>query len=136
MAVAGSIPTTGAYALFGVESTINRFGWESGECVKAAACPGAKMGTPLGCYEALPYPCVGIAEGSPNSLAIIAHAYASGVEELVAPICMPSASANFTPAALGYLQGKRARIFIDDDKAGQEASTAMGGTAKKSGYYR
>ena len=30
------------------------------------------------------------AEGGPNTLAIIAHAWASGVEKGVAPICMPS----------------------------------------------
>jgi hypothetical protein len=107
------------------------FRLRNGSQTKSAACKGSDMRTALGCQEALPYPCIGIAEGGPNSLAIIAHAYASGVEERFAPICMPSASANFTPSDLAYLRGKRARIFIDDDKAGQEASQRWAAQLKR-----
>jgi hypothetical protein len=55
-------------------------------------------------------------------LSAIAHAWASGVEDHVAPICMPSAVTNFTEQSLAYLQGKRARIFIDNNKAGRQAA--------------
>jgi hypothetical protein len=58
----------------------------------------------------------------PNSLAAIAHAWASNVETRVAPICMPSANANFTAESLERLQGKRARIFVDNDKPGELAA--------------
>ena len=80
------------------------------------------MHSPLGYLEAQAFPAVAIVEGAPDALSVIAHAWASGVEERVAPICMPSRTANFTESVLGYLQGKRARIFIDHDDPGQEAA--------------
>jgi hypothetical protein len=83
---------------------------------------GSDMRGPIGYQEAASYPCVGIAEGGPNCLAIIAHAWADGIEERIAPICMPSTTANFSESALAYLQGKRARIFIDNDAPGYKAA--------------
>ena len=35
---------------------------------------------------------------------------------------MPSTSANFHQSALTYLQGKRGRIFVDNDQPGMEAA--------------
>lgn len=99
-----------------------RFRLTSGSASKSAACMGSDMRRPIGYQEAALYPCVGIAEGGPNSLAILAHAWAIGVEERVAPVCMPSTTANFSEPALAYLQGKRARIFIDNDSPGHEAA--------------
>lgn len=93
----------------------------SGNETKAAACSGSDMKSPLGCHEAQAYPCVSIQEGGPNSLAALAHAWASGAETRIAPICMPSANANFTAESLDRLQGKRARIFVDNDKSGKVA---------------
>jgi hypothetical protein len=93
-----------------------------GSSTKSAACPGSDMHSPLGYLEAQAFPAVAIVEGAPDALSVIAHAWASGVEERVAPICMPSRTANFTESVLGYLQGKRARIFIDHDDPGQEAA--------------
>ena len=55
-------------------------------------------------------------------MAVIAHAWASSVEDRVAPICMPSTSANFQQSTLAYLGGKRGRIFIDNDEPGMEAA--------------
>jgi hypothetical protein len=98
------------------------FRLRSGSEVKCAACPGSDMRGPIGYQEAASYPCIGIAEGGPNSLAVLAHAWASGVEERVAPVCMPSTTANFSESSLAYLQGKRARIFIDDDVPGHVAA--------------
>jgi hypothetical protein len=93
-----------------------------GRETKAAACPGSDMKSPLGYREAIPYPSIAIQEGGPNSLAAIAHAWASDVETRVAPICMPSAGSDFTEEALNCLQGKRARIFADNDRRGIEAA--------------
>ena len=80
------------------------------------------MRSPIGFQEAAPYPYIGIVEGGPNALAVIAHAWASGVETRVTPICMPSTTSNFTASALAHLQGKRGRIFIDDDAPGHAAA--------------
>jgi hypothetical protein len=95
---------------------------KNGTETKAAAVAGSEMSGPIGYREAQAFPYVGIVEGGPNALAVIAHAWASSVEDRVAPICMPSASANFSIEALASLQGKRGRIFIDDDKPGREAA--------------
>lgn len=94
----------------------------SGRKTKAAACSGSEMKAPLGYREAKAYPCVAIQEGGPNSLAAIAHAWASGVETKVAPICMPHSGSDFTAEALACLQGKRARIFADNDAPGIKAA--------------
>jgi hypothetical protein len=94
----------------------------NGNETKAAACSGSDMMSPLGYHEAQAYPFISVQEGGPNSLAAIAHAWASSVETRVAPICMPSANANFTAESLNRLQGKRARIFVDDDEPGKIAA--------------
>lgn len=109
------------------------FKLRSGSEVKCAACPGSDMRGPIGYQEAAPYPCIGIAEGGPNSLAILAHAWGSGVEEHVAPICMPSVTSHFNVSDLAYLQGKRARIFIDDDAPGQTAAECWATELKNAG---
>ena len=92
-----------------------------GSSTKSAACPGSDM-HPLGYLEAQAFPAIAIVEGAPDALAVIAHAWASGVEMQISPICMPSRTANFTESVLGYLQGKRARIFIDNDSPGWQAA--------------
>jgi len=89
---------------------------------KAAACAGSDMRTPLGYLEAEKYSYLGIVEGPPNGLAVLAHALAAGVMELVAPIVMPCSNSNFTAQSLQVLRGKRARIYLDDDKSGKEAA--------------
>jgi hypothetical protein len=94
----------------------------NGSSTKSAACPGSDMHSPLGYLEALAFPAVAIVEGAPDALSVIAHAWASGVEDQVVPISMPSRTANFTESVLGYLQGKRARIFIDNDAPAYKAA--------------
>jgi hypothetical protein len=94
----------------------------NGSASKSPACYGSDMKAPIGYQEAALYPCFGVAEGGTNSLSILAHASASGVERRVAPVCMPSTSADFNDLALAYLHNKRARIFIDDDGPGQQAA--------------
>jgi hypothetical protein len=79
------------------------------------------MTVPIGIQEAIAYPAVAIVEGGPNALAVLAQAWASSVEDRVAPICMPSSSANFSVSEAGYLKDKRCRIFADNDRPGWDA---------------
>jgi hypothetical protein len=98
------------------------FQLKNGTETKAAAVAGSEMSGPIGYREAQAFPSIGIVEGGPNALAVLAHAWASSVEDRVAPICMPSTSANFHQSSLTCLQGKRGRIFIDNDRPGMEAA--------------
>ena len=98
------------------------FKLRDGSWCKSAACPGSDMRSPIGFQEAASYPYIGIVEGGPNALAVIGHAWASGAEKHIAPVCMPSTTSNFTTSALAYLQSKRGRIFIDDDTPGRAAA--------------
>jgi hypothetical protein len=89
---------------------------------KVACCWGSEMRIPIGYQEAESFSNLGIVEGAPDALALLAHAWASGVETHIAPICMPSVGANFTDSSLVYLENKRARIFIDNDDDGRKAA--------------
>jgi len=80
------------------------------------------MGTPIGYQEAESFPCLGIVEGAPDAIALLAHAWAGGLEKRIAPVCMPSNVTNFSDSSVAFLQNKRARIFIDDDDAGRKAA--------------
>ncbi|HKC00452.1 MAG TPA: toprim domain-containing protein [Terriglobales bacterium] len=98
------------------------FRLSNGSQCKVTCCPGSDMRTPIGYQEAEGFPSLGIVEGAPDALALLAHAWASSVETHISPICMPSAGASFTDSSLGYLQNKRARIFIDNDDDGRKAA--------------
>jgi hypothetical protein len=98
------------------------FTLKNGSEAKSVACAGSDMTSPLGLEEARGFPCFGIAEGSPNGLAVLAQAWASGVEARVSPIVMPCAGSNFSETHLAYLQGKRGRIFADNDGPGWNAA--------------
>jgi hypothetical protein len=89
---------------------------------KSVCCRGSEMGTPIGYQEAESFPFLGIVEGAPDAIALLANAWASGVETRIAPVCMPSTAANFTDSSLAYVQNKRARIFIHNDAAGRKAA--------------
>lgn len=81
---------------------------------------------PLGIREAQAYPAIGLVEGAPNFLAVIAHAWASGVEDDVAPVCLSGAGQRIADEALPLFAGKRVRIFADDDQAGYGAAETWG----------
>jgi hypothetical protein len=89
---------------------------------KAWLLPGSKAAWPLGIEESEPYPAIALCEGGPDFLSAFAHAWASGVEDRVAPVCMTSASVTIPDEALPYFQGKRTRIFVHDDAAGYKAA--------------
>lgn len=94
----------------------------SGGSAKSASCPHSNMSEPLGYREAASFPSFAVVEGAPDGLAVYDQAIAIGLPLNVAPIVMPCASSKFTIESLGALQGKRGRVFSDNDPAGQKAS--------------
>lgn len=93
----------------------------NGNTTKAAAAPGSIMTEPLGYIEAKDFQSFSVVEGPPDGLSVISLAWASDLDNLVAPIVMPCTSARFTPEALRALRGKRGRLFVDGDQAGKKA---------------
>jgi CHC2 zinc finger len=82
---------------------------------------GSNGSWPIGLPEAEPFPAIALYEGGPDFLAAFGHAYASSVQHLVAPVCMSGASSHIPDDALLLFKGKRVRIFVQDDRAGEEA---------------
>jgi hypothetical protein len=94
--------------------------WESGN--KALTLPGSQANWPIGISEAANYPAIALCEGGPDFLAAFGHAWASGVEDKVAPVCISSAALSIADEALSAFTGKRVRIFAHADDAGARAS--------------
>ena len=107
---------------------------------KAWLLPGTQGGWPIGIQGSWPYPAIAITEGGPDFLSAFAHAYASGVEDRVAPVCMPGATPSIPDDALASFRGKRVRIFTHDDDAGYRAAKRwalqLRGMASKVDGYR
>jgi hypothetical protein len=82
---------------------------------------GSQGNWPLGILEAEAFPAIGLVEGAPDFLAVIAHAWASGVEDRVAAVCLSGATLRIPDETLPFFAGKRVRIFVDDDQAGYGA---------------
>jgi hypothetical protein len=82
---------------------------------------GSNGNWPIGLPEAEPFPSIALCEDGPDFLAAFGHAYASSVQHLAAPVCMSGASSHIPTDALPYFKDQRVRIFVHDDKAGQEA---------------
>jgi 5S rRNA maturation endonuclease (ribonuclease M5) len=97
---------------------------KDGHSTKSAACPHSVMSEPLGYLEAVSKPSFAVVEGAPDGLAVYDQAIAMGKPYHVAPIVMPCSSAHFTIESLRELEGKRGRIFADNDQAGEKAARA------------
>jgi len=94
--------------------------WE--DDAKVVLLPGSSAKWPIGCMEADKYPAVALCEGGPDFLAAFGHAWASNVENQVAPVCMSSAALGIAHEALLAFRRKRVRIFAHADDAGMKAS--------------
>ena len=94
--------------------------WDHGG--KAHALPGSQASWPIGCREAQDFPAIALCEGLPDFLSAFGHAWASGVEAHIAPVCMSSAAVSIAKEALPAFAGKRVRIFTHADEAGNKAS--------------
>jgi hypothetical protein len=96
--------------------------WEHlGSKPKAWLLPGSRGNWAIGIQESGPYPAIALCEGGPDFLSAFAHAWASGVEDRVAPVCMASSSGSIADDALPYFRGKAVRVFVHDDDAGWDA---------------
>lgn len=83
---------------------------------------GSKASWPIGIHEAVNYPAIALCEGGPDFLAAFGHAWASGIEDQIAPVCISSSSSSIPDGALRAFTGKRVRIFAHADDAGVKAS--------------
>jgi hypothetical protein len=88
---------------------------------KAYTLPGGQANWPIGIEESASYPAIALCEGAPDFLAAFGHAWASGVENRVAPMCLAAASVKITDDALPYFKDKSVRVFVHNDSAGRGA---------------
>ena len=107
-----------------IERRLDGQPWQSG--TKSKNRRGSQGNWPIGVLEAAGYPAIGLAEGAPDFLALIAHAWTSGVEHVVAPVCLSGAAQRIPDEALPLFAGKRVRIFADDDTTGYGAAEIWG----------
>lgn len=94
--------------------------WNHGS--KAYTLPGSQAGWSIGSREALNFPAIALCEGAPDFLAAFGHAWASGAENRIAPVCIGSAAVSIAQEGLPAFAGKRVRIFTHIDAAGNKAA--------------
>jgi hypothetical protein len=82
----------------------------------------AEANWPIGIMQAASYPAIALCEGAPDFLAAFYLAWAGGIEQLVAPVCMTGAACQIHEDALLLFRGKRVRIFAHADAAGRQAA--------------
>jgi hypothetical protein len=83
---------------------------------------GGNGAWPIGVREAKGFPCIALCEGWGDFLAAFGHAWASGVEGLVAPVCMTSSSVSIDSRALQCFDGKHICIYCHNDEKGRRAT--------------
>ena len=94
---------------------------------KAWTLPGAAASWPIGLPVLHPaFSCVALVEGGPDMLAAYAVARRLGLQDVVAPVAMLGASNRIPDDALRHFAGKRVRIFVHDDAAGEKAVARWG----------
>ncbi len=102
-------------------------GWECIYGAKARLVRGSRAAWPLGIEEALSFPAIALVEGGPDFLAAYHFILEAGVSGDVAPVAMLGAGLSIDKEAMKFFTGKRVRIFIDDDEAGQMAFARWSG---------
>lgn len=101
---------------------------------KAWTLPGAAASWPIGLPVLHPaFSCVALCEGGPDLLAAYDMARRLGLQDVVAPVAMLGASNRIPDEALRHLAGKRVRIFVHDDEAGEKAVARWGQQLIESG---
>ncbi len=96
-------------------------GWQCLGDKKARMPRGGWAAWPVGIADAAPFPALAIVEGGPDALAAFHFALAAGVADRVAVLAMASAGMTIPAQCLDGLEGKRARVFMDDDRWGAAA---------------
>jgi hypothetical protein len=89
---------------------------------KAKTLPDARAKRPIGVFDAMQFPNLALVEGGPDLLAAFHFMLLCGTEKDVAPICMTTANAEFSPGDLQRLRGKSIRLFPHADEKGYQAA--------------
>jgi hypothetical protein len=88
--------------------------------IKAICTPGSEAAWPIGITEAEDFEAVALTEGEGDCLAAFGFIHSYGADH-VAPVCMGGASVSISPEAIEMFAGKRVRIFVQADRAGEDA---------------
>jgi hypothetical protein len=104
----------------GVARLLGRRPWTNG--AKAKTLPDCRAKRPIGILESMRFEKIAIVEGGPDLLAAFHFMIECGSEDLVAPVCMTSTSAEFLPGDLERLRGKSIRLFPHADPQGWKAA--------------
>ena len=102
-------------------------GWECIHGAKARLVKGSRATWPLGLEESLSFPAIALVEGGPDFLAAYHYILEAGVSESVAPVAMLGAGLSLDKEVINFFEGKRVRIFMDDDEAGRLAFARWSG---------
>ena len=90
---------------------------------RVRALQGSASKEPIGVIQTQDYPCVAVVEGGPDTLAAFHFMLVCGTQDVVAPICMESTSAEFSAADLKRLRGKSVLIFPHHTKKEERQAT-------------
>jgi hypothetical protein len=97
--------------------------WKSIGGKKSKTLYGSWGHWPIGLPEAEPYPAIGLVEGAPDFLALIAHTLINAVPSGVATVCMSGAEMTIPESALPRFRDKPIQIYVHADNAGIIAAT-------------
>lgn len=102
--------------------------WAGG--VKSRNLPGADNTQPIGLPESRSFPSIALVEGETDFLAAFHCLHVLGGHERIAPVCVGGASCDLSDRCLPYFEGKRIRIFFDNDDPGIRAGKRWANTLR------